>query len=88
MKLLRGFEEEAYQTIKNAIYSNKQVTGISINLQEWNDFQDWVAGCEDEELTLLLDILPRFDIQDQQISNILDTDREKNNIYLYYQRNN
>jgi len=78
----KGLEEEAYQIIRNSIFSNKPIKEAEIKSQEWNDIQDWIASCDEEESTLLLDILPRFDIQLEQIKNIFAADKEKNNIYF------
>jgi ATP-dependent exoDNAse (exonuclease V) alpha subunit len=74
-------EEEAYQAIKNALLNNNPIKGIEIKKQEWEELQDWMAGCEKEDLDLLLNVLPRFDIQLEQIKNIIAADREKNNLY-------
>ncbi|RFM35033.1 AAA family ATPase [Chitinophaga silvisoli] len=74
-------EEEAYQTIRNSLLNNIPIDEANINKAEWEELQDWLAGCEKDELTLMLDILPRFDLKQEHIKNILATNREKNNIY-------
>jgi exodeoxyribonuclease V alpha subunit len=74
-------EEEAYQTIKTALLNNVPIIGVEIKKQEWEELQDWMAGCEQDDLTLLIDVLPRFDIQEEQIEKILDVDRAKNSLY-------
>ena len=74
-------EEAAYQIIKEALLKNTPVLGVEIKKQEWNELQDWMAGCEEEDIDLLLNVLPRFDIEEEQIEKIMEPDREKNNIY-------
>lgn len=74
-------EEAAYQSIKNALLKNDPIPGVEIKRQEWNELQDWMAGCEEEDIDLLLNVLPRFEIQKEQIEKILVADRTKNNIY-------
>lgn len=38
-----------------------------------------VATLDEDEIAFRLDILPRFDLQEEQFEKILEKDREKNN---------
>ena len=74
-------EEEAYQIIKNSIIKNVFINEIGIKRPQWDELQDCLAGREEEDLDLLLNVLPRFEIQKEQIKNILSEDRDSFNIF-------
>lgn len=80
-RVIEGKEEEAYQNIKNALLKNKPISGVEIMRDAWEELQDRMNGWEEDELRLLLDILPRFDLEKEQIENVMQSERSQNNLY-------
>ena len=59
---------------------NTPISG-SRDKNRMEQLQDWMAGCEEEDIDHLLNVLPRFDIEEEQIEKNNGTRQEKNNIY-------
>ncbi|WP_075980806.1 ATP-dependent DNA helicase [Bacillus massilinigeriensis] len=78
---LLGNELEAYTLISDFIKGkSKELQDSDMSTRRVKEFQRGWKLQEDEEQQLLLEILPRFDIGLQQIKNILNPNRDKNNL--------
>jgi len=77
-----GEDKYAYLQILNLITGeSKKVEGIELNAKTIKDLQrNWKLK-DDNEQKLLIEILPRFDLNKTQIENILSEKRQENNIY-------
>lgn len=78
---LLGKEKEAYTLICDFINGKSdELPGCDINQRRIKEFQRSWKLREKDEQKLLLEILPRFDIDHQQIANIMNPNRYKNNL--------
>lgn len=77
-------EEEAYSDIKSFVLENKSISGVKIDPIRLGNARDEFASKDDEEIKFLLDILPRFEIEEsnrlKQISQIFSENRQQNGI--------
>lgn len=73
-------EEEAYQFIKKSLLGGQKPKNITITALKWEESQDALNSMEQEKLDLLFDILPRFDLAEEQIKQVLSDDNASNNI--------
>ncbi|MEH6957586.1 AAA family ATPase [Neobacillus drentensis] len=76
-----GNEIAAYQQIYDFITGkSKEIPNLTINNRRVREFQRGWKLREKDEQELLLNILPRFELGLQQIENIINPSREKNNL--------
>lgn len=77
-----GEDKLAYSELRNLITGKtKEIKELSLNDKSVKDLQrNWKLR-NDNEQKLLLDILPRFDLNNIHIENILSEKRQNNNIY-------
>jgi exodeoxyribonuclease V alpha subunit len=80
----KGNEETAYDNIKSFLAKGKDIKGLVVDKIRLGAVRDEFASKDDEEITFLLDILPRFEIEQsirlKQISQILAVDRQQNGL--------
>lgn len=78
---LQDKEEEAYQQILGFFKEGESIPGIELDPIKAGSIRDLFATKEESEIQLLLDILPRFELQQEQIGKVLSPDRAGNSIY-------
>lgn len=80
----KGNEDKAYEYIKALLTEGKNIQGLKVNQAKLEAVRDEFAAKDDDEVKFLLDILPRFDIEEsnrlKQISQILSKDRSQNGL--------
>lgn len=80
----KGNEDKAYEDIKAFLIKGKNIQGSKINQTKLDAARDEFAAKDDGEVRFLLDILPRFDIEEskrlKQITQILSKDRHQNGL--------
>lgn len=77
---LAGREQEAYEAIKALLTENKNIPDVSVDKLRLGEFQDNWASYEVVEQKLWLDILPRFELTSEQITQVLSENRLENGI--------
>ena len=86
----KGNEEEAYSSVKAFLKDGKDIPGLQVNAIRIGNVRDEFASKDGEELKFLLDILPRFEIEEsnrlKQISQILSEDRQQNGLNVSFQQ--
>lgn len=80
----KGNEDGAYENIKSFLVNSTEIKGVEIDKIRLGNVRDEFASKEDEEIKFLLEILPRFEIEESnrliQISQILADDRQQNGL--------
>lgn len=80
----KGREEEAYSEINAFLTENTEINGIKIDPIRLGNVRDEFASKDDEEIKFLLEVLPRFEIEEsnrlKQISQIITEDRQQNGL--------
>lgn len=80
----KGNEQEAYNSIKRFLIAGESIAGLDIDDARLGNVRDEFATKDDDELQFLLDVLPRFEIEQsnrfKQISQIVSEERQKNGL--------
>ncbi|SIQ53174.1 ATP-dependent exoDNAse (exonuclease V), alpha subunit, helicase superfamily I [Pontibacter lucknowensis] len=74
-------EEEAYQQIKSLLLDYEDIEGVTLDQIQLGNASDLLASKEEAEIELLFDILPRFELTEDQIGKILSENRAQNGLY-------
>src|SRR5690606_28578738 len=86
----KGNEEEAYEGIKSFLKDGKNIHRLDVDAIRLGSVRDEFATKDDAELKFLLDILPRFEIEEsdrlKQITQILSEDRQHNGLNISIQQ--
>lgn len=77
-------EEDAYNKIISLIKHGVSIEGVEIDTSRLNSFKDEMATRNEDEIEFLLDVLPRFEIEEsarlKQISQLMNENRQANGI--------
>ncbi|TDP61177.1 ATP-dependent DNA helicase [Flavobacterium dankookense] len=77
-------EEQAFQDIKNFLLNGYPIEGINIDEIRLGNVKDELATKDEEEINFILDVLPRFEIEEsnrlKQITQIISEDRQQNGL--------
>jgi exodeoxyribonuclease V alpha subunit len=86
----KGNEEDAYEGIKSFLKNGKNIPGLEVDAIRLGNVRDEFAKKDDIELKFLIEILPRFEIEEsdrlKQISQILSEDRQQNGLNISIQQ--
>jgi len=79
-----GKEVEAYNRIKAFLIKGKSIDDVTVDPIRLGNARDEFATKDEEDIEFLLDILPRFDIEESsrlnQITQLLSDDRQQNGL--------
>ncbi len=82
----KGNEEIAFENIMSFLTEGKNIKGLDVDVIRLGNVRYEFASKDDEEIKFLLDILPRFEIEEsgrlKQISQILAEDRQQNGLNI------
>ncbi|MCD8176239.1 MAG: AAA family ATPase [Tannerellaceae bacterium] len=87
---IQGNEETAYKTILSFLKEGTPIPEIIIDSDRLNNIIDEFATKEDDEIKFLLEILPRFEIEEskklKQITQIVAQNRQQNGLNVTIQQ--